>query len=254
MYQVPSVTIIDPLTGRPNPRFWVLKLLKDELSPGVTVIPNTTWGFTVMRKPSPPPPSPKGTFCGSVTDPAFLMEIGCDELNAVISEVVFADYGTPSGGCMAPRITKNCSSAVLDEVVRRNCTGHHSCTINTYWPGVFPHIDPCLNIVKTLLVVARCSEGGGRAEAQNHAEKIHAVYAQGYEETGGGGQKLLLVNTQAQDQRVKVEGYGKTMAGCLARVVDQESGKSWYRNETVDMDGVLALAPFAVAVVRVVNK
>jgi hypothetical protein len=35
-------------------------------------------------------------------------------------------------------------------------------------------------------------------------------------------------------------------------VVDQASGEGWYRNETVGSDGVLTLAPFAVAVVRVV--
>jgi hypothetical protein len=263
--QVPSVSIIDPLTGRPNPRFWVLKLLKDELSPGVIVLPNETWGAVASPangppSPAPLPPLPARQFCGNITDETSdYLTLSCDETAAVISRVIFADYGLPTGGCATPKAHKGCSSSRLDGVVRHNCTGKHSCTINTYWPGVVPHIDPCFGKVKTLLVVAQCSVGGGRATpgpppgGQPH---VSPVYMQGYQSSpSGAGKRLLVVNTQSAAQRVKLDGSSRrrSLAGGLARVVDQASGEGWYRNETVGRDGVLDLAPFAVAIVHILD-
>jgi len=269
--QVPSVTIIDPMTGRPNSRYWVLKLLIDEISPGVAFV-NSTFGVVATPIPQPPPPPPPHPlpdrrFCGSVRDPSYLLTLSCDEPNATISDIVFADYGRPSGGCTAPRKDPSCSSAELDHVVGTNCTGKRNCTINTYWPGVTPHVDPCLGKVKTLRVVARCSSGEGTASNSTGSGSGLPVYTQGYGSgtVAGAGRKLLVVNRRAvtyqlelkhragfadEDDEADAGGGTRSLVGGLARVVDQASGEGWYRNETIGEDGVLRLAPFAVAVLH----
>ena len=145
-----------------------------------------------------------------------------------------------------------------------NCTGKHTCTIDTYWPGIRPHVDPCFGKVKTLLVVAHCSSGFGKATntTSGGSSAGPPVYMQGYESSGAeadGGtvRKLLVVNRRARPYQLSLprhatKGGGEaTPSGELARVVDQASGEGWYRNETVGTDGVLRLAPFAVAVVYV---
>ena len=116
--QTPAVTLINPISGRPNPRYWVLKLLIDELSPG--------GGLSVLA------PSTLGT--------------------------------------------------------------------------------------------------GG-------------VYSQVYRL--GSQTKILLANTKAVPCNVSVPSHA------LTRVVDSASGEGWYRNETTHQNGMLELAPFAVAVVVV---
>ena len=73
---------------------------------------------------------------------------------------------------------------------------------------------------------------------------------QGYQSADGTDQKLLVVNTCSIPQHVTLLDDGSHRLGRYS-VVDQASGEGWYRNETVGSDGVLTLAPFAVAVVRV---
>ena len=262
------MTIIDPMTGRPNSRYWVLKMLIDELSPGVAVL-NSTFGVSVEPTSAPPPPAPlpDQKFCGSVHDPSYLLTLSCDEPNATISDIVFADYGRPTGGCTAPKKDLNCSSAELDRVVASNCTGKHHCTINTYWPGIVPHVDPCFGKIKTLRVVARCSSGSGKAcnDTAGGPGASPPVYMQGYgpDTEAGASYKLLAVNRRATSYNLKLKHEGRaagsgtssvqSLAGGLVRVVDQASGEGWYRNETVGADGILRLAPFAVAIVHLPN-
>ena len=245
------------------------KLLIDELSPGVAVL-NSTFGVVVAPAPAPAPipapaPLPDRNFCGSVHDPFYLLTLSCDEQNATISDIIFADYGLPIGGCAAPKKDPNCSSMELDKVVTTNCTGKQHCTINTYWPGITPHVDPCFGKAKTLRVVARCSSGNGKA--RNSTSTGPPVYMQGYrsETEVGAGHKLLVVNRRATsyDLKFKHEEHAagsntsnsqkysiRSLEGGLVRVVDQASGEGWYRNETIGADGVLRLAPFAVGVLH----
>jgi hypothetical protein len=259
-------------------RIWLCalqKLLIDELSPGVAVL-NSTFGVVVAPAPAPAPgpapapaPLPDRNFCGSVHDPSYLLTLSCNEQNATISDIIFADYGLPTGGCTAPKKDPNCSSVELDMVVTTNCTGKQRCTINTFWPGITPHIDPCFGKVKTLRVVARCSSGNGKASNNTGSPSTSPpVYMQGYrsqtEVGAGAGHKLLMVNRRATayDLKFEREEYAadssrysqkysiRSLAGGLVRVVDQASGEGWYRNETVGVDGVLRLAPFAVGVLH----
>ena len=101
-------------------------------------------------------------FCGRISDPASALTLQCLEPDATIAEVLFADYGEPSGGCSAPSSNPKCTSAsYYGAFVKKNCTGRHSCALSTFWPGVTPHRDPCYGTPKSLLVRAKCSAGVG---------------------------------------------------------------------------------------------
>jgi len=45
--QYPSVSLVDWETGKPNPRFWILRLLKDNFGPGDKIVENTFSSGTV---------------------------------------------------------------------------------------------------------------------------------------------------------------------------------------------------------------
>jgi hypothetical protein len=78
----------------------------------------------------------------------------CSYYDAAISK---ASYGTPTGSCPSYAVGK-CNAANTTAIVERLCLGQNACTIDADTP-LFG--DPCFGVGKSLVVVARCSTGGG---------------------------------------------------------------------------------------------
>jgi len=68
----------------------------------------------------------------------------------VFTNVVFASFGTPSGGCGAFSASASCNFANSVSVVQSLCVGKTSCSI-TATVDVFGS-DPCVKTLKTLSV------------------------------------------------------------------------------------------------------
>ena len=155
----------------------------------------------------------------------------------VISDIVFADYGTPSGSCGSWAVNASCSANCSEAVVRAACVGKASCSINTDTPTFG---DPCFGVSKRLVVQAACSAGGGAQV------KPPAVFAQGFvERAGAGGRKVLIVNTDAVSHDVTLAGA----AGGAWAFVDESTAYGPAANVTLASD-TWTLAPFAVGVLR----
>ena len=109
-----------------------------------------------------PPPSP--AFCGLVagaSPPTRSLALSCASPGAVM-HITFAAYGTPEGGCDAPR-QGACGVTDALATVAAVCEGQSSCTLYQGAP-TFPGPDPCPNTPKALLVTANCSIGNGSAD------------------------------------------------------------------------------------------
>uniref|UniRef100_A0A0E0MLX9 Beta-galactosidase n=1 Tax=Oryza punctata TaxID=4537 RepID=A0A0E0MLX9_ORYPU len=80
------------------------------------------------------------------------LHLQCDD-GHVISEITFASYGTPSGGCL--NFSKgNCHASSTLDLVTEACVGNTKCAISVS-NDVFG--DPCRGVLKDLAVEAKCS-------------------------------------------------------------------------------------------------
>ncbi|KAL5702789.1 Beta-galactosidase 9 [Ranunculus cassubicifolius] len=77
----------------------------------------------------------------------------CDD-GHVISEIVFASYGTPRGSC-EKFSTGDCHAPNSQSVVSEICGGKNSCSIDV--SNALFGSDPCRHTVKTLAVEAKCA-------------------------------------------------------------------------------------------------
>ena len=80
--------------------------------------------------------------------------VNCSD-RGVIEQIVFADYGIPTGDCGSFQ-KGNCSAANSMAVVKHMCLGKPSCTINAS-SAQFGYKDPCPGMYKRLAVQAVCS-------------------------------------------------------------------------------------------------
>ncbi|KAJ0522453.1 putative beta-galactosidase [Helianthus annuus] len=71
----------------------------------------------------------------------------------IISKIIFASHGNPSGDCENYSIGK-CHSSNSQQVVEKACLGRRQCSVS-HTPESFGE-DPCPGTPKTLLVDARC--------------------------------------------------------------------------------------------------
>jgi hypothetical protein len=218
--QFPSVALLNWTTGAGTARYWVLQLLLDEFAPGDAIV-NTT--------ASPPPASP---FCGSIINLSDLT-LTCPQ--GVISEIIFADYGTPTGSCGSWAVNASCSAANSSSIVSAYCLGQQSCTVPAT-TAIFG--DPCYGTVKTLDVVAECSTGGG------YQPGATGLTAQAFVSGGTGARKVLLVNQLLAVNNATIAG---ATGGSIA-YVDESTGFGPAQTAALDSDTV-TLQPFAVAVV-----
>jgi hypothetical protein len=107
-----KVSLVNWTTGAGNARYWVLKLLIDEVGPGDKLVATSV--------PSPPPPSPQSYFCGRVDGHVEYsdMTLACSDVGCGFAR------GLGLNICVVPRFT-------LYRVTPRTCLlcntelGHH---------------------------------------------------------------------------------------------------------------------------------
>ncbi|XP_038703868.1 beta-galactosidase 9 isoform X2 [Tripterygium wilfordii] len=106
------------------------------------------------------PDSANGKFSGKDMMP--VMHLRCKD-GHIISSIEFASYGTPKGSCQ--RFSRgNCHAPNSLSVVLEACEGRGSCSVgisNAVFGG-----DPCLGVVKTLAVEARCTSSSNIRSSQ----------------------------------------------------------------------------------------
>jgi len=129
--QYPSVAMVDWNSGNGTARYWILKLLLDELAVGQGMM-NTT----VV----PAPASVTNPFCGDIINLANLT-LACTTPGAVIDAIQFASYGTPNGdGTCGDWSVGACNAANSTAIVESYCLGQSSCVVPATTP-IFG--DPC---------------------------------------------------------------------------------------------------------------
>lgn len=240
--QYPSVSMLSwgGVFGQPGDgtaRYWALKLLGETFRAGppggaydaahADALVNTS-----VSGGSGPLSSP---FCADEINLGVL-SMACPQ--GVISNILFASYGTPSGSCGSWAVNASCNSNVSVSVVTAACLGKSSCSIPVVTP-VFG--DPCYDTVKHLAVQAACSVGGGEQTGLPTA-----VFAQAFvEDAGTGARKILIVNKAAVAQRVELSGA----TGGAWTFLDESAGFGPAQTTTLPAD-TWTLAPFTVGVLR----
>ncbi|EGD76938.1 hypothetical protein PTSG_07279 [Salpingoeca rosetta] len=226
--QYPSVSMLNWTSGEGNARYWVLKLMIEELAPGDKLV-HTTMSTT-----------PHSPLCAKVDGHVGYGNVSlmCHEDDAVITNITFASFGTPTGTCGHYK-TGACDASNTTAIVTAMCKGKRACTVASY--PTFG--DPCYGVYKDLVVQAACTrDSGGFARPPDYPGDAD-LYAQAYV-TKGGHKKVLVVN------KSNVHGSARVMGATHMRVVDLQSGDGPPRSETVT-NNVVFLSPFAVAIVAV---
>lgn len=174
--QYPSVSMLSwgGAFGQPGDgtaRYWVLKLLVDEMKPGppagafapadADVLVNTTTAGGAAPLASP--------FCAEVLN---LQTLSMFCATGVIDAVTFASYGTPRGACGAWAVNASCNAANSSAVVAAACVGKAACSVKADTPTFG---DPCcewrgvcgaaLVVVVVVRARARGREAPSRARA-----------------------------------------------------------------------------------------
>lgn len=120
----------------------------------------------VSARPSPPRysngiqkdvaylnPTPSNPFCGFTRERnTVTVDLVC--VRGTIAAVTFAAFGTPSGSCPSYIPSPTCNDPSFLSYARATCVGKPRCTLQSQG-------DPCPGTVKSIAVVANCSEGPG---------------------------------------------------------------------------------------------
>ena len=239
--QFPSVSLLSwggafGNAGDGTARYWALKLLVDNFTPGppagFAAPAAADWLInTTVTSGGGPGTSP---FCGSILN---LQDLSLACFSGVISAITFASYGTPSGACGSWRVNASCNDPNSLAAVQQQCVGKQACTVAAGPPNFG---DPCYNTVKHLDVQATCSTGGGGQVAPA------AVFAQAFtEKAGTGGRKVLIVNTKSAPQTVTLAGA----SGASWAYLDESAAFGPAQTTTLAAD-TWVLAPFALGVLR----
>jgi len=222
--QFPSVSMVNWTTGVGNARYWVLKLLIDNFSIGDK--------FVDTRLPGPPP---QMVFCADLSTSLGGVGLTCSESNAVINEIQFAAYGTPTGTC-GKYVRSSCDAKNVTDYVKAQCLGKNACSLQA-----FPTFgDPCINVVKRFVIQATCT---GTAGGTGTPSYFVEPFAQGVIDAKTGNKKTLLINKQNKPTCLTITGA----TGSTIITIDEATGDGPARNEMVPSDQI-TLAPFAVAV------
>ena len=152
--QYPSVSMLSwggafGQQGDGTARYWALKLLGDSFRAGppggafdaahadALVNTSVSGGGAPMSSP----------FCADEPNLSVL-SMACPQ--GVISDIIFASYGTPTGSCGTWAVNASCNSNQSVAVVKAACLGKSSCSVPTTTP-VFG--DPCYDTVRPPLAL-----------------------------------------------------------------------------------------------------
>jgi len=222
--QFPSVAMLNWTTGEGTARYWLLKLLLDEFSVGDNIM-NTTTTTTANGGTNP--------FCGDIINLANL-NLECLDPTAVIDQIQFASYGTPTGSCGNYQLG-TCNAPNSTTIVESYCLNKNSCTVPATTP-IFG--DPCYGTVKHLVVQAHCSKGNG-----TQPDVTSPVYSQGYITTDN-KQKVLIINKDFNQHIANLPNAN----GGIAQTIDEATAFGPARVETLTSNNIV-LNPYAVVLV-----
>lgn len=126
------------------------------------------WRYAEITLLQPSPPSSPASAldqCVStalVHNTAAVGKLQCVAVGDVVSDVLFASYGLPSGQCIGAEgnntfaINPSCHAASSEDIVRKECVGKTGCKV-VAGPSTFG-IDPCIGKDKRLAVALSCSK------------------------------------------------------------------------------------------------
>lgn len=238
--QYPSVSLIDWRTGWGNARYWVTYLLIHHFGQAGDVFYNTT-------VTSAPPASGSNPFCGTVVGPNYgSVALECVDPDSVINGFDFVDWGTPSGSCGSWQADAKCTDvAKATAYAESMCLNKTQCTLIPY-----PTLgDPCLNVLKTFAVQARCSGPHGGAAVQ----AVNDVAALGATSPGTGQKKILLVNKTYANQVVTFDAPISGTAFSVDSRVDPQGAKDGIFTESLSSASSITMLPYATTVIELAN-
>ena len=281
--QFPSASILDWRTGHGTAKYWATKLLIEHVAPGDAMLE-----VRVSEGPASEVMAAR-----TAADAYVCAEIGtwtysgianltCDDADAHLSAIDFADYGTPSGVCGGYQRERSCSTSWLTGLlVRRKCLGKRSCAIDkadlpgTKIPGLGQYgPQPCplrevsnasTALMTSFKVQARCSKGGGvgTGSLQYAGPKVHAVAfsrraarAHGAAEAEPEERRVLLINKEATANNASLVGLGATYTSATVYAVEPNgrfSSAEGIATRRVRLSAgtvTLLLPPFAVVVLK----
>lgn len=254
--QYPSVSLLDWRTGYGNSRYWVLRLLIQHFAMGDKIFTTTTGSLG-------PPTNP---FCGlATTEAGSLSEYGsttlrCVDKNSTITSFDFVDWGTPSGSCGSLHHGTCTSDKALPWAIKL-CVNRSTCTLAPY-PALG---DPCVGVVKSLIVQAKCSgpNGGYAINSTNEKDVFALGFEKGVSKKGNrtevasspGTKKILLVNKVNKRNTINIasNNANNNVLKGTAYIVDPlvkpspRGSPNGIRTETF-LGGSITLEPFATAV------
>ncbi|OQR93263.1 hypothetical protein ACHHYP_02742 [Achlya hypogyna] len=142
---------------------------------------------------------PEQTIVAKTVDEHQTLKLQCVSPDLVITSVLFASYGMPTGTGGAAAISQSCHAVRSKEIVESSCLGKKACLVAAE-NSVFG--DPCFGIFKHLTVAAKC---GTEVEAPTLAPGHSLVTA-----TVDEHQTLDLVCKNPSDKiaRVLFASYG----------------------------------------------
>eukprot|EP00932_Pfiesteria_piscicida_P017062 SRR837773.3961.p1 GENE.SRR837773.3961~~SRR837773.3961.p1 ORF type:complete len:497 (+),score=200.70 SRR837773.3961:194-1492(+) len=228
--QFPSASMLSWETGLGNAKYWVLKLLIDNLRKGDTM-------YEAQVSPVQPPRKPHQVMCEHVGHWNFFgsVTLTCEDPGAVIEEI-WADYGEPpTGACGEYQASKACSSHVLTSMwAGWKCKGKEQLHAQERRPhrhdGVLPPQDDR-------------GQGGpaqrhahGAGPLQRRAGRPHVLGLPGRLRLRPGlraagrraakdGKQLYLVNKEAEAVEVSLDAAAFGAGEILVRIVDPQSAQ-----------------------------
>jgi len=219
--QFPSVALLNWLNGEGTARYWVLKLLVDNLKLGDNMIVTA--------------PTPMAEFCGQVLGGSNLT-LECQ--TGFISKITFASYGTPAGNC-GSFTSGTCEASQSKNIVSTECFGQQSCTVFAD-PSLFGE-DPCVGYIKTLYVSAQCSIGTGSAPWSSQL-----YYAQTFSSATTGMPYTLVLSKNVQPMNLFFSG----LTGQRVTYIDESTGFGPPASFIATSE-TLELLPFGVVLITV---
>lgn len=118
-------------------RYWVLKMLVDEMKAGAPAGPYSPAEADVLVTTTIGS-SAANPFCGTIINLATL-QLACEDPSAVINAIQFASYGTPTGTC-GNYAVGSCNAPNSTAIVSSYCLNKNNCSVPATTP-IFG--DPC---------------------------------------------------------------------------------------------------------------
>ena len=247
----PAVTGMDWQTGEPMARFFVVRMLAKEMGIGLKSLFNAT--VTFGGGAAPPPPPPAGGGC-------FMSPKGAVNYKYAPGNVFPTDAQHPHGLRLKNSAAECCSL----------CQSLKNCSFFTYSAGGVPTKPTCYNKAGGCCFL-KTAEGGingqagctqcmsGSTKPLPAAPATVTLFAMPYIVHDSGKRGVLLINKVSTPLTVTLHGAGVSGVNTTAQVldgtvdgksVDPEPGYVQPVDRVIGADGVLALGPYAIALVH----